>query len=145
MSEQSNNNPVPLPQITEEGRQTIKNIFLKYNNIEHAILQQIILLIRKGVDENAIIKQVKITKNKFYRYLCYWMVKNRKNIWAKVPPRKRGKNNYNKYNEKIQDIIRGLDNCFNITGLCKDVGLSHQTMVKYLYRLMYLERKTIFA
>ena len=145
MSEQFNSNEIILPEITSEGRKTIKNIFQKYDNIDDDILKRIINLIRARIDENEIIKKVRISKNKFYRYVCYWMVENNRNIWAKVSPRKRGKNNYNKFNEKIQTIICGLENCFTITELCKYVVLSHQTMIKYLYRLMYLERKTIFA
>jgi predicted transcriptional regulator len=73
------------------------------------------------------------------------MVEKNKNIWIKVPERGRGKNNYNKYNTKIQDIIHGLDTCLPITKLCKHAALSHQTMIKYLYRLMYLEREKFFS
>ena len=72
------------------------------------------------------------------------MITNDRNIWVKVSERKYGKNNYNKYDQKIMDIICGLDGSLNITKLCKEVGLSHQTMIKYLYRLMNLEREAIF-
>ena len=145
MQEQNKKKTAPHPEITEEGCNAIKKIFSKYNNIKDHILQKIISLVREGVDENTIIKKVGISKNKLYRYVCNWMIANHKNIWVKVSERKYGKNNYNKYNNKIVDIICGLDDSLSITKLCKQVGLSHQTMVKYLYRLMYLERKSIFA
>jgi len=134
-----------LPEITANGCKAIKNIFLKYDNVDDDMLKQIIKLVRSRIDENNIAKELGISKNKLYRYLCRWMVDNCRNIWVKVSPRKRGKNNYNKFNAKIQDIINGLDDSLNITRLCKDVGISHPTMIKYLYRLMYLQRKKIFA
>jgi len=142
---QFQNNDTPRPPISSEGCKTIKKIFLRNDNIDDEMLTKIIGMVRAGTDENTIVKKLNVSKNKLYRYLCRWMVENGKNIWVKVSPRKRGKNNYNKYNEKIQGIICGLDRCFNITRLCKDVNLSHQTMVKYLYRLMYLERDMIFG
>jgi len=145
MSTQFQHNDTPRPPITSEGCQAIRNIFQRNDNIDAKLLKDIIVKVRAGDDENKIVKDLKVSKNKLYRYLCRWMVDNGKNIWVRVSPRKRGKNNYNKYNEKIQDIICGLEHCFNITSLCSDVSLSHQTMVKYLYRLMYLERDMIFG
>jgi hypothetical protein len=145
MSEQIHKEPTPRPPLSQEGCKQIREIFSKYDNIDHQQLQQIIDLVRKNVDESEIIRRIRISKNKLYRYISYWMVKNRRNIWVKVSERKRGKNNYNKYNEKIQDIVSGLEDGLTITGLCKFVGLAHSTMIKYLYRLMYLERESIFA
>ena len=145
MSEKSKNNPINHPEITEDGCKAIRRIFWKYDNVDESLLQNIIDLVRKRTDENKIIKMLGISKNKLYRLVCIWMVQNSRNIWVMVSPRKRGKNNYNKYMEKIDGIKQGLDNGLAITKLCKFVGLSHQTMVKYLYRLMYLERKKIFA
>ena len=145
MQEQNNNKPMPHPEITKEGCNTIKKIFGKYKkNTDNDIPEQVVSLIRRRIDENKILDELGISKNKLYRYICLWMVKNNMNVRVKHSPRKYGKNNYNKYDQKIVDIICGLDDSLNITKLCKEVGLSHQTMVKYLYRLMYLERKTIF-
>jgi len=63
----------------------------------------------------------------------------------KASPRGYGKNNYNKFNAKIFCIICGLENCFTITELCKYTKLAHQTIVKYIYKLMCLDRETFFA
>jgi hypothetical protein len=137
--------PTPLPPISPNGCEAIYNIFKKYRNIDDNILQHIMSLIFAKIDENEICKRVKITKNKLYRYICYWMVTQRKNIWAKVAPRKKGKNNYNKFNAKIEDIICGLDAQLTITQLCRLVELSHATVVKYLYRFIALKGKKVFA
>jgi len=146
MSEQQQqNNPIPLPPITKEVCKTINTIFLKYDNVDDKKLQQIIKLIRKSVDENKILEEVKITKNKLYRYLCRWMVENQHCIKVKHSPRGYGKNNYNKFEAKLKDIICGLENNFTITELCWHVGLSHQTMIKYLYKLMNTEQEAIFV
>jgi len=59
--------------------------------------------------------------------------------------RKYGKNNYNKYEATIQEIVWGLDNCFTITDLCRNVGLAHTTVVKYLYKLINQDYENIFA
>jgi len=145
MSLQIHKTPTILPPISSAGCEAIRNIFQKYKNIDDNILKQIMDLIFAHVDENEIVKQVRITKNKLYRYICYWMVKEKKNIWAKVSPRKKGKNNYNKFNAKIETIINGLGNQLTITELCKSAKLSHQTMVKYLYRFIALKGKKVFA
>jgi len=111
-----------LPEITDNGCKAIKNIFLKYNNVDGNMLKQIIKMVRSGIDENSIAKKLSISKNKLYRYLCRWMADKGRNIWVKVSPRKRGKNNYNKFNAKIQDIISGLEH-FNIDFLYKSARL----------------------
>jgi len=130
--------------ITQDSCQTIKKIFQKYKNIDELKLKKIISLIQKRVDEKKILKQAKISKNKLYRYVCHWIVENNTNIHIKPSPRGYGKNNYNKFAAKAQKIICGLENCFTITELCFYVGLSHQTMIKYLYKLMNTEQAIIF-
>ena len=72
------------------------------------------------------------------------MVENNTNIHIKPSPRGYGKNNYNKFDAKIQEIIYGLEHCFTISELCRNAELSHQTMVKYLYKLMNTEQAIIF-
>ena len=91
MSQHQHHKPTPVPPISSTGCRTIRDIFQKYKNIDVNILDQIMKLVFVETDENEIVKQVKISKNKLYRYVSYWMVKHRKNIWVKVSERPKGK------------------------------------------------------
>ena len=145
MSVQFNSSEIILPPITSEGCKAIKKIFSRYNNIDQEIAEKIISMLRKDNNENYIMKSLNISKNKLYRYVCYWIVKNEMGMPIKRGVRGYGKNNYNKFDATISGIIYGLENCFTVTELCRDVGLAHQTMVKYLHRLLNEESDVFFG
>lgn len=122
----------------------IKTLFRKSRGIDDQKLSRIISQVQNQDDIKTICRNEKISKYTLFRYLGYWMNQNNRNIWAKVPERGKGKNNYNQWDKKMPLVIKALNSSSTLKQICTDAKISYQTLIAYLYHLLFLAKERFF-
>jgi hypothetical protein len=137
-----------LPELSDKAIGRIKEIYEKARRVNNVRMKNIMDMVFKEPYDYEISDELKVNKCTMYRYVSKYMVDNETGIWIKSRNRNergKGKNNWNKWDAEIQNIVDCFDKNLSVAKACKEVKISYPTLMKYLFRLLFLMNKEIFA